>query len=570
MSTSSEIAPSGEDVRSLLQEVDWLQPLVSPAVLRMERQDVDDTGTRERSRINLRGRCGCLEHVHYLCCRAHGDDQHIALSEEDVEVSVEEWWQGERNCHDPPNNIQIRGSSTNATSKLNPYRRRSIDWGVVSSPDSSSSSLEISPGYYCGVGLERVGRTVLHNAKTAALMAKLMVYKRMVYGHDKAFKKLIRKHLTLRRIGIVIQETIDLMRPTYPRQIRHQASLVLGLFWDSLGWRNKGHTANLMAYLGSAFHACPGARWEDRDRTSTAITSSLYNAVIKSPLHTNLNEVSSAFILQIAGYLSCPCHSRTYLLARLGSLVEQICHMRQLSVEELTAIRGFIEFWVQQQNCSHRRSLYGSPIELLMLCMREDAWFQDIAGDVLKVIVADTNHHIASLTLIMDVDTAHSLGCGIWDLKTFFGNRTLRTHHIKQLNGVPSLIEPLLRLILTHPSPTIWTLLWSGRQLIKITLNLIAGSSDIESACSTVRNLNIIAILPRLLAHCDAMRGSLDDQFLGCLLEQLTLAAQSFLCVIATPFTGVCVTSNSNSRSVLKNHGWPANSLAPPIPSDIS
>ncbi|KAF8527135.1 hypothetical protein BU17DRAFT_61770 [Hysterangium stoloniferum] len=475
MSTSNEIAPSGQDVLSILQEVDWLQPLVSPAVLRMERQEIDDTGKREISRMKIRKRCSCLEHGHYLCYRAHDDGQHIERSEEDVEVGVEEWFQGERNCHDAPNNIQIRESSTNATSKISPYRRRAIDWGVGSSPDSSSSSLEISPGYYCGVGLETVGRTVLHNAKTAALMAKLMVYKRIVHGHDRAFKKLIRKHLTLRRIGIR---------------------------------RNEGH-ANLMTYLGSAFYWCPGARWEDRDRTSTAITSSLYNAVIKSPLHTNLNEVASAFILQIAGYLSCPCHSRTYLLAELWYIVEQTCHRSSLRLE-----------------------------------------------------VALNSGYNPSLTLIMDMDTtySYSLWYGISDLQPFFGNRTLHTHHIKQLNVVYSLIEPFLRLILTHPSPNL-NLLWSGDILIEVTLNLIAGSSDIESACSTVRNLDIIAILPRLIPHCDTMRGSLNDKDLVSRLEALTLAAQSFLCVIATPFTGV---------SVLEDHGWPANSLAPSIPSDLS
>ncbi|KAF8512449.1 hypothetical protein BU17DRAFT_96318 [Hysterangium stoloniferum] len=566
MSTSNDIAPSGQDVLSLLQEVDWLQPLVSQAVLRMERQEIDDTGKREISPMKLRKRCSCLEHEHCLCCRAHDDDQHIELSEEAVEVGVEEWFQGERNCHDAPNNIHIREISTNATSKISPYRRRAIDWGVGSLPDSSSSSLEISPGYYCGVGLERVGRTVLHNAKTAALMAKLMVYKRMVHGHDRAFRRLIRKHLTLRRIGILIQETIDLMRPTYPRRIREQAQVVIGTLWDSrdIKWTNQGR---LMTYLAWAFSWCPGAGWEDRDRTSTAITSSLYNAVMKSPLDTNLNEVA---FLQIAGYLSFPCHSRTYLLDELGYIVELTCHVRQLSVEDLIAIRGCIEFWVQPQNYSHRRSLFGSPGQLLVCCMHEDSWFRDIAGDVLKVIVADTNHHIASLTLIMmDIDTTYSLWYGISDLPTFFGNSTIHTHHTKQLNVVHSLIEPLLRLILTHPSPNV-NILSSGDNLIEVTLNLIAGSSDIESACSSVRNLDIITILPRLIPHCDTMRGSLNDKYLVSQLEALTLAAQSFLCVIATPFTGVCVTSNSNSRSVLEDHGWPANPLAPSIPSDIS
>ncbi|KAF8527164.1 hypothetical protein BU17DRAFT_82079 [Hysterangium stoloniferum] len=124
MSTSNEIAPSEKDALSLLQEVDWLKPLVSPAVLRMGRQGIDETGMRERPLMKLRGR---------------------SLSEEDVEVGVEEWGHGKINCHDPPNNIQIRGSSTNATSKLSPCRGHGIGWGLVSSPESSSSSVEISP-----------------------------------------------------------------------------------------------------------------------------------------------------------------------------------------------------------------------------------------------------------------------------------------------------------------------------------------------------------------------------------------------------------------------------------------
>ncbi|KAF8527167.1 hypothetical protein BU17DRAFT_61792 [Hysterangium stoloniferum] len=143
-----------------------------------------------------------------------------------------------------------------------------------------------------------------------------------------------------------------------------------------------------------------------------------------------------------------------------------------------------------------------------------------------------------SLTLIMDMDTTYSLSYGISDLETFFGNSALHTHHIKQLIVVHSLIGPLLRLILTHPSPNVY-LLSSGGKLIEITLNLIAASSDIESASSTVRNLDIIAIFPRLLPHCEAIRGSLDDQYLG-FLEELPLTAQSLLCVIATPFTDQC------------------------------
>ncbi|KAF8527149.1 hypothetical protein BU17DRAFT_61779 [Hysterangium stoloniferum] len=511
MSTSNEIAPSGQDILSLLQEVDWLQPLVSPAVLRMERQEIDDTGTREISRIKLRER---------------------SLSEEDVEVSVEEWVR-KRNVLFMETVHRANVVSAKEREIAMTHRIIFKFEGAPPTPQPNPVHIVGIPGYYCGVGMERVGRNVLHNAKIAALMAKLMIYKRMACGEDRAFNNLMRKHLTLRRIGKVIQETIDLMRPTYPRQIRQQASVILVWFWHPsvIQGRIEGQ---LMTELGFAFLWCPGTRWGDRDQPS-AMTSSLYNAVIKSPLHTNLNEVASAFVLQIAGYLSCPCHSRTFLLAGLGFIVEQTCHMRQLSVEELTAIRGCIEFWTK------------------LLTSTFLVWISYAAS--------------ASLTLIMDMYTMYSLLYGILDLKTFFGNRTLHTHHIKQLNVVYSLIEPLLRLILTHPSPNVY-LLWSGDKLIEVTLTLIAGSSDIESACSTVRNLDIIAILPRLIPHCDTMRGSLNDKYLVFRLETLTLAAQSFLCVIATPFTGVIPVEGVKESNVLVS--WDSinnlHQLTPPKP----
>ncbi|KAF8523969.1 hypothetical protein BU17DRAFT_85468 [Hysterangium stoloniferum] len=164
MSTSNETTLSSHDIvpaETLLQAVEWLQPLVSPAVLSSkEREEIIDAGIRERFRVKLRERWSCIEHGHGLCYRAPEDDQHISLSEEDVKIWVEEWCQGERNCHDPPTIIKMRGRSTNTTSNLGPYLIHDVDWGVVSLPDRTSSSIEIGPGYYCGVGLERerIGR----------------------------------------------------------------------------------------------------------------------------------------------------------------------------------------------------------------------------------------------------------------------------------------------------------------------------------------------------------------------------------------------------------------------------
>ncbi|KAF8503853.1 hypothetical protein BU17DRAFT_101697 [Hysterangium stoloniferum] len=193
--------------------------------------------------------------------------------------------------------------------------------------------------------------------------------------------------------------------------------------------------------------------------------------------------------------------------------------------------------------------------------MNKGPCFRDIAGDVLKILVDNTNLHIASLTLHIDEDTSGSLRHDIWSLKTLFDDSSLRTDYINQFNVIYSLFEPLLRLILTHTRPHYW-LLFSGEDLIDIF--------DIESACTTVRNLDIIAIFDLLLSHCNTMRGSINDQSTRIYFERLHLMGHSLLSVIATPFTGVSINSNSNCTSVLEDHGWPADALALPIPHDIS
>ncbi|KAF8527146.1 hypothetical protein BU17DRAFT_81982 [Hysterangium stoloniferum] len=229
MSTSNETTLSGHDIgraEPLLQEVEWLQPFVSPAALSPEeREERVDGVRREIFRVKLRDRWSCIEHGHGVCYRGPEEDKHIPLFEEDVEVWVEEWLLGEAHCHDPPTIIKTRGRSTNATSNHGRHDSYDVDRNAVSLVESSStsSSITIELGYFCRVGLEKVGRKVLYLAMTAALMAKLMIYKRMVYKAGSACNKLLHNHLTLPRLGIVIQETIDLIRPTYPRRIQKQA-----------------------------------------------------------------------------------------------------------------------------------------------------------------------------------------------------------------------------------------------------------------------------------------------------------------------------------------------------------
>ncbi|KAF8513499.1 hypothetical protein BU17DRAFT_95374 [Hysterangium stoloniferum] len=273
---------------------------------------------------------------------------------------------------------------------------------------------------------------------------------------------------------------------------------------------------------------------------STAITSSLYNVLVKSPLHTNLDEVASTFIIHIAHYSSESHYVSGFdwrlPLSPLTYIVEGICDMRPLSVKELTAIRGCIEFWLQPEYQTRRLSLYEYPIPLLVCSIQQDAWFREIAGTVLRVVLNDIPMHIASLTLHLDFDALDSLYESIDSLETFFDDSTLLTDHVNELKVLSSLVGPIVRLTLTHTYPG-WVVLVSGKKIIDLTLKLIAGSSEPESACTTVRSVNTIAILVSLLPHCDAMRGSIHGQIIRELFEDLDLTAHSLLCVVATPST---------------------------------
>jgi hypothetical protein len=224
-----------------------------------------------------------------------------------------------------------------------------------------------------------------------------------------------------------------------------------------------------------------------------------------------------------------------------------------------------------------------------MHCLQQDAGFRDIAGDVLKTVVDDTNMNIASLTSHLNLDASYSLFSDTFAMEVFFSNDTLRTDHINQLDVVFSLIGPILRyvysvlpssivshppmkpptsLILTQTNPN-KGLLASGAIIIMITLRLIAGSSDPESACTTVRSLDTLAILVCLLPHCETMRGPINDTSLLNRPQSLVFLAHSFLCVVATPFIGVSVASNSNVASVLKTYGWTEEVSAPSIQHDF-
>ncbi|KAF8518865.1 hypothetical protein BU17DRAFT_90670 [Hysterangium stoloniferum] len=122
----------------------------------------------------------------------------------------------------------------------------------------------------------------------------------------------------------------------------------------------------LIASLGRAFKSCPGVQWWDSD-TSTAIKSVLYGSLIKSPLPANLDEVSFTFIVEIARYLSDPDNQHPLLIGVLLDIIENVWHVRQLSLKELIAIRAYCK------TCLNRRGHFDHRLHrLFMQCVSQD------------------------------------------------------------------------------------------------------------------------------------------------------------------------------------------------------
>ena len=91
--------------------------------------------------------------------------------------------------------------------------------------------------------------------------------------------------------------------------------------------------------------------------------------------------------------------------------------------------------------------------------------------------------------------------------------------------------------------------------IIYITLRLIAGSSDIEPATSVVRTMDTITILNRSSVICASMN-HVTNEHITWKIQQYIRVAHSLLCVIATPFIGASIVSNSSVGSVLEELVW--------------
>jgi hypothetical protein len=75
--------------------------------------------------------------------------------------------------------------------------------------DETSSLADIQPGYLCGLALERVGTRLLYGTRVFMLAAKLLHFNHRV---TRGLTGKTTRNLTLRNLGLIIQESIDILR----------------------------------------------------------------------------------------------------------------------------------------------------------------------------------------------------------------------------------------------------------------------------------------------------------------------------------------------------------------------
>ncbi|KAF8495644.1 hypothetical protein BU17DRAFT_103568 [Hysterangium stoloniferum] len=87
------------------------------------------------------------------------------------------------------------------------------------------TDVEVGPGYFCGLGMERIGTKLLYGTKLSILVGKCFFNTRDVEEHqrrvvrltdtgegEKARNRLLEKQLTVGQLSIIVKEGVDLLR----------------------------------------------------------------------------------------------------------------------------------------------------------------------------------------------------------------------------------------------------------------------------------------------------------------------------------------------------------------------
>ncbi|KAF8509001.1 hypothetical protein BU17DRAFT_99324 [Hysterangium stoloniferum] len=509
-----------------------LPPTVSAleAVTTADSELSDESKRAVRAHRMLREQWGCDEPGHDLCLQGADYIGHIQLSEEQIFI-----WIGK---------IAVPRSNRNPN----------FDWGAGETNTDPES--EIGPGYFCGLALERVGSTILYYSKVSLFLVKLSLYRQIVnpwllyektgrfYGPPSA-----------QSLGIILQETADLMRPSYPLYIQKRASNVFGMrTMIRDGHRGDDCIQIILDWLGDAFR-CSG-----EDHVSPEIMSALYRNLTSVPLHVHYDEVLSNFIVILARYLSSWGRDYDSLPYTLRHLIENVCHLRKLSFEELNSIHDYLESWLRQQSnsrWSYNRDAYFicSQMEVSILCSQQDTRFH-VLSEALLDITLDTTIGATSRHKGLD----YFLRGKALAVNGFFDDRVLLIDHAKKINRIASFIGFYLRHVV-HALLSTDILTYLPLLVIFRFNPANAASPDPAFSCSEIQVENVVNAFVVFVSHFDPFdfRDHPDD---FAYFSRLKSDSHSLLLLIANPFTGPSLLSNSHCMSILKDNGWVGNALA--------
>ncbi|KAF8515992.1 hypothetical protein BU17DRAFT_93087 [Hysterangium stoloniferum] len=378
------------------------------------------------------------------------------------------------------------------------------------------------------------------------------------YGYRRLYKP-----PSARSLGIILQETADLMRPSYPLYIRKRAFKV----FDTTtripdGSRAEDCIQIILGWLGES----------GEEDVSPGIMSALYRNLLSAPLHLHYDEVLSNFIVILARYLSSWARDYHSLPYARTYIVRDLCHLRQLSFKELNAIHDYLESWLQQQSnsrWSYNRDAYfiALQMEASILCSRQDARFH-ILCEALLDIALDTTIGATSRHRGLD-----------WFLKgkgaavnRFFKDNVLLIDHTEKIKRIASFIAFYLRHVvhallstdILTPSSHIPIQPRRGltfsclASTIKTITSLIAASPDPAFSCREIQAENVVNAFVDFFSNFDLLdfRGHPDD--FGD-YSRLKSDSHSLLLLIANPFVGLSALSNSHCISILEDNGWVGN-----------
>ncbi|KAF8529609.1 hypothetical protein BU17DRAFT_60391 [Hysterangium stoloniferum] len=266
----------------------------------------------------LREKWACNASNHKFCLRGEYSVDHIPLSDRQISIWVEDIFRG-----------LVSGSNAleapTVSTSFECNEDEPTEWGETDA--SSSDDIAIGPGYFCGLALKRTGKKLLHGSKVFRIMCKLALYKRKQRLWSGPHRP------STQAVGIMIQETADLMRPCYPLYIRQRANELLRNAWACVFLppvgplkpdADKCYQLSLLTCLGDAFNFFGDPRY---CAGSTEIASALYKSLTSAPLHIDYSQITSTFIVILTSLNGLSDQDYSLLSVVITRIVENFRHL---------------------------------------------------------------------------------------------------------------------------------------------------------------------------------------------------------------------------------------------------